>query len=177
MKHRKLPPQHTPEELAEAVVFPVTLTTVQKKQSAEQLARARERGQKAMRGDERLSLQIFQLKFQLEDYIRNKEFDPALTFGYFLKRYVDLWKVKRREFAEEISIDESLLSQFINQHRMPPDYVVIRLEIHSNNSIPATYWFKLVEKQREYELRTDRKLRKKENKFVHKRLLANFLTD
>jgi hypothetical protein len=60
---------------------------------------------------------------------------------------------------------------------MPPDYVVIRLEIHSNNSIPATYWFKLVEKQREYELRTDRKLRKKENKFVHKRLLANFLTD
>jgi len=145
MKTKKLSTKHTPEELAEAIVFPVTLTQTQKKEAREQLAAAR-KGQKEMTGDDRLSLNVLQLKFQLEDYIQNKEFNPELTFGHFLKRYV------------------------INQHRTPPDYMAIRLEIHSNNSIPATYWFKLVEKQREHELKTDKELRRRENKNVHRKL-------
>ncbi len=160
-------------ELAEAIVFPVKLTPGQKKEAAEQLAITRKKTQRGMSDNDRLSLQIFQLKFQLEDYIQNKEFHPDLTFGYFLKQYVDLLHLKRKEFADEISIDETLLSQFINQHRMPPDYIAVRLEIHSNNSIPATYWFKLVEKQKEFELKTDKGLRRKENKFVRRRLAVN----
>lgn len=174
MKTKKLSTKHTPEQLAEAIVFPVTLTPTQKKEAAEQLAAARKKGQKEMTENDRLSLQLFQLKFQLEDYIQNKEFNPDLTFGHFLKQYVDLLQVKRKEFADEISIDETLLSQFINMHRMPPEYVAVRLEIHSNNAIPATYWFKLVEKQREHELKTDKELRRKENKYVHRKLAVNF---
>lgn len=127
-----------------------------------------------MSEEDRLSLNILQLKFQLEDYILNKEFSPELTFGYFLKRYVDLLHIKRKQFSEDISINETLLSQFINQHRTPPDYMAIRLEIHSNNSIPAIYWFKLVEKQREHELKTDKELRRKENKHVRRRLAVTF---
>lgn len=169
MKNRK----YTSEELAEAFVFPITLTPAQKKEAAKQLAAARKKTQKEMSDTVRLSLKIFQLKFQLEDYLQNKEFNRDLTFGHFLKQYIDLLQVKRKEFADDISIDETLLSQFINRHRMPPDYIAIRLEIHSNNTIPATYWFKLVEKQKEYELRTDKELRKKENKFVHRRLAIN----
>ena len=173
---KKTSPKHTAGELAEAIVFPVTLTPVQKKEAREQLAIARKKSNRKMSNNDRLSLQIFQLKFQLEDYIQNKEFNPALTFGYFLKQYVDLLQVKRKDFADEISINETLLSQFINQHRMPPEYIAIRLEIHSNNSIPATYWFKLVEKQKEFELKTDKGLRKKENKFVHRRLTVNSIS-
>lgn len=173
MKTKKFSTRHTPEELAEAIVFPVTLTQTQKKEAREQLAAAR-KGQKEMTGDDRLSLNVLQLKFQLEDYIQNKEFSPELTFGYFLKQYVDLLHVKRKQFADEISIDETLLSQFINQHRTPPEYIAIRLELHSNNSIPATYWFKLVEKQREHELKTDKELRRKENKNVHRKLAISF---
>lgn len=173
MKTKKLSTKHTLEELAEAIVFPVTLTQIQKKDAREQLAAAR-KGQKEMTEDDRLSLNVLQLKFQLEDYIQNKEFNPELTFGHFLKQYVDLLEIKRKQFADEISIDETLLSQFINQHRTPPEYMAIRLEIHSNNSIPATYWFKLVEKQREYELETDKELRRKENKNVHRKLAVSF---
>ncbi len=174
MKTKKLSTKHTPEVLAKAIIFPVTLTPAQKKEAAEQLAVARKKGQKEMTENDRLSLQLFQLKFQLEDYIQNKEFNPNLTFGHFLKQYVDLLQVKRKEFADAISIDETLLSQFINMHRMPPEYVAVRLEIHSNNTIPATYWFKLVEKQKEHELKTDKELRKKENKYVHRKLTVNF---
>jgi hypothetical protein len=171
MKTKKPSIKHTSEELAEAIVFPVILTRAQKKEAAEQLAAARKKGQKEVTENDLLSLQLFQLKFQLEDYIQNKEFNPDLTFGYFLKQYVDLLKVKRKEFAYEISIDEALLSQFINMHRMPPEYVAVRLEIHSNNAIPATYWFKLVQKQREHELKTDKELRRKESKYVHRKLV------
>ncbi|HTE27714.1 hypothetical protein [Flavitalea sp.] len=170
MKSKKLSTKHTSEELAEAIVFPVTLTPAQKKEAAEQLTASRKKEQKDMTENDRLSLQLFQLKFQLEDYFQNKEFNPDLTFGHFLKQYVDLLRVKRKEFADEISIDETLLSQFINMHRMPPEYVAVRLEIHSNNAIPATYWFKLVQKQREHELKTDKEIRRKESKYVHKKL-------
>jgi len=167
---KRLSKKYTNEELADAFIFPVTLNHARKKEASDQLAAARKKGQKAMSDNTRLSLQLFQLRFQLEDYIQNKEFDPNLTFGYFLKQYVGLLQIKRKDFAEDISIDETLLSQFINRHRMPSIYIVVRLEIHSNNCIPAIYWFKLVEKQKEYELRTDKELRRKENRFVHRKL-------
>jgi hypothetical protein len=167
---RKRAPKYTPQELAEALVFPVKLTKAQQKEASEQLAAARKKGQKQPDEKTTLSLLIYQLKFQLEDYIHHKEFRPDLTFGHFLKRYVDILQIKRKDFAAEISIDETLVSQFINEHRLPPDYVAIRLEIHSNNSIPAIYWFKLVEKQKEYELKTDKALRRKEDKFVLRRV-------
>lgn len=174
MKLKKLFEKYSPEELTDAFIFPITLTLDQRMEAAEQLSAARKKGQKEMTKDDRLSLNVLQLKFQLEDYIQNKEFNPGLTFGHFLKKYVDLLNIKRKMFADEISIDETLLSQFINQHRMPPEYMAIRLEIHSNNSIPATYWFKLVEKQREHELNSNKDLRKKEIKNVHRKLAVSF---
>jgi hypothetical protein len=174
MKTKKRSPKHTDQELAEAFVFPVNLTETQKKEAKEQLAAARKKGQKEMTEEVRLTMNSLQLKFQLEDYIQSGKYSPELTFGYFLKRYVDLLNIKRKQFSEDISINETLLSQFINQHRTPPDYMAIRLEIHSNNAIPAIYWFKLVGKQKEYELKTNKTLRRKENKFVHRRLAIAF---
>jgi len=53
---------------------------------------------------------------------------------------------------------------------MLPDYMAIRLEIHSGNKISATYWFRLVEKERLHQIETDKALRKKEKPFVHNRL-------
>ncbi len=167
MKNNK---KHTKKDLAEAMIFPVTLTKAQEEEASKQLTAARKKGQKAMSESEKLMLRLLQLKFQLEDYLQDDEFNPEYTFGHFLRRYVDLLKIRRREFAKEISIDESLLSQFINEHRAPPEYIAIRLEIHSNNSIPATHWFKLVEKQKEFELKTDKEIRRKERKHVRRRL-------
>ena len=83
---------------------------------------------------------------------------------------MDVLNIKRKAFAAAVSIDETLLSQLINMHRLPPDYLAIRLEIHSNNILPAEYWLKLVEKQREYQVKTDKSLRRREQKFVHTRI-------
>lgn len=167
MSYKKLFKELTPEELVDAFVFPVKLTAKQKKEAAAQLAAARKRTRAEMSDEAKFGLRVFHIKFRIEDYLAQDTFNPELTFGSFLKKYVELLEKKRKEFAEEISIDETLLSQLINGHRLPPDYVAIRLEIHSNNIIPAAYWIQLVEKQRLHEITTDKELRKKEMKYVH----------
>lgn len=170
MSYKKLSKKYTPEELADAFVFPVKLTAKQKKEAAEQLAAARKKTQAAMSDEAKFGLTAFHVRFRIEDYLESKVFDPELTFGSFLKLYVELLGRKRKEFAEEISIDETLLSQLINGHRLPPDYIAIRLELHSDNTIPAILWLKLVEKQRLHEIANDKELRKKEKRFVHGKL-------
>lgn len=55
----------------------------------------------------------------------------------------------------------------INGHRFPPDYIAIRLEIYSDNKIPAALWIRLVEMQRLHEITNNKELRKKEKQFVH----------
>lgn len=159
---------HTQKELAEALVFPVTLSSAQRKEAAEQLAVSRKELQHEMTEMDQLTLRLLQLKFQLEDYIESKKYDPEQHFGSFLKRYIDILGVKRKAFAKDISIDETMLSQFINRHRTPPDYIIIRLELHSNSIIPAYYWYRLVEKHLEFRIKSDKTLRKKEQGFVHK---------
>jgi hypothetical protein len=67
MKPKKHLPKYTSKELAEALVFPITLNPIHKKEATEQLAAARKKGQKEMRENDRLTLEILQLKFQLED--------------------------------------------------------------------------------------------------------------
>jgi len=167
MSYKKLLKKYGPEELANGFVFPVKLTAKQKKEAAEQLSAARKKSQESMTEETKMSLRLYHLRFRIEDYLESKAFNPELTFGSFLKKYVELLEMKRKDFADEISIDETMLSQLINNHRQPPDYIAIRLEIHSNNNIPAAYWIRLVEKQRLHEITTDKELRKKEKQFVH----------
>jgi plasmid maintenance system antidote protein VapI len=165
--YKKLLKEHGPEELANCFVFPVELTLKQQKEAAEQLAAARKKSQAEMTEETRNSLRLYHLRFRIEDYLDvQKVYNPEFTFGFFLKRYVELLEKKRKDFADEISIDETLLSQLINNHRLPPDYITIRLEIHSDNIIPATYWIRLIEKQRLHEISTNEDLRNKERKFV-----------
>jgi plasmid maintenance system antidote protein VapI len=170
MSYKELLKKYGPEELANGFVFPVKLTAKQKKEAAVQLAAARKRTQAEMTDETKFSLNAFGVRFRIESYLNQETFDPEITFGSFLKMYVELMEKKNKEFAEEISIDETMLSQLINNHRMPPDYIAIRLELHSDTIIPATYWIRLVDKQRLHEITTDKELRKKEMKFVHGKL-------
>ncbi|WP_051292643.1 hypothetical protein [Olivibacter sitiensis] len=165
--------KYTDEELAEAFVYPVSLTDKQKREAVEQLAIARKKGQKEMTDNDRLALKLWQLKFQLEEYIAG-DYDPEKHFGYFLRKYIDIVGAKRKVFADTIGIDETLLSQLIHKHRSPPDYMAIRLELHSNATIPAAYWYRLVEKEKEHLIKTDMKARRKESRFVTNRLTVSF---
>jgi plasmid maintenance system antidote protein VapI len=152
------------------LISPQRLTKQQQKEAASQLANVRAVSQKEMTDADRMVANLLQLRFQLEDYIGNEKFNADKTFGFFLKGYLLVIQKKRNEFAAEISIHETLLSQLINNHREPDENIIIRLELHSNNTIPAAYWYRLVKKQKEHTIQTDQKLRKREKKFVKKQL-------
>jgi plasmid maintenance system antidote protein VapI len=170
MSYKKLRKKFTPEELADAFVFPVKLTAKQKKESAELLAATRKITHGEMSAEAKFSINACGLRMHIEDYLKQKTFDPDLTFGFFLKMYIDIMEKNNKEFSKEISIDEAMLNQLINDECTPPDYFAIRLELHSGNNIPATHWLRLVEKQRLHEIENNKELRKKEGPFVHKKL-------
>ncbi|SEW53946.1 hypothetical protein [Chitinophaga arvensicola] len=113
-----------------------------------------------------LRADLLQVKYQMERVIKSLEYQGTLHFGYFLSAYIRAIQKKQKEFAREISIDEARLSRIIHNKEFPNDELFIRLEIHSNNTIPALNWFLLAEKGKAYNISTNQALRKKEKKNV-----------
>ena len=165
MSYKKLLKQYTPEEIAESLMIPAKLTAKQQEQANRDLAAARKKSQAAMTEEVKIELDLLQLRFQLEDYLKG-DYDPALNFGHFLERYLTIIHKKKKEFAKEIQIHETLLSHLISNRRNPNDSIMIRLELHSNKIIPAIDWYKLSEKEKEHQIMTDNSLREKESPFV-----------
>ena len=174
MSINKIRDNYTTDEIADS--FVLTSNVKQSKSvHSKSLKDARKKTQSEISDQARLTLKLMQLKFQIEDYLKSDSFNPKFTFSYFLKEYVDVLKKKRKVFAEEISIDETELSQLINKHRQPNDSIIIRLEIHSNNSIPAVSWYKLLEMEKTHSISNNIALRKKETKNVKNRIELNLV--
>ncbi len=170
MSGKKIFEQYTPEEIADGFILPVKLTAKQREEAARELAEHREKRRAEMTEAEKLNIKLLQLKFRLEDYIKSDGYDPRFTFGYFLEEYLRLTNRKKKEFAGDIQIHETQLSQMLKNRRDPSESMMVRLELHSNNVIPAVDWFKLLEKEKEYQIRTDSALRDRESRFVRRSL-------
>ncbi|CAN5440683.1 hypothetical protein BH09BAC5_BH09BAC5_03630 [soil metagenome] len=154
------------EELAEAYIFPHGLTKAEEKKEDEAFLAHRKKRLLEMTENQKMVSRLLQLKFQLEDYIYSKQYSPMRSFSYFLKEYLKTIDRKKKDFANEIQVHETKLSQVLNDRVEPNDKFIVRLEIHSRNMFPAIYWFKLIEKKKEYELISDKKIRTEEKKHV-----------
>lgn len=154
----------------DGLIFTRSLTRRETHKAKNELAEARRRVQSGLTEQDRLADKILQFKLKLKEYFKKDEFDPKMSFSSCLVEYVHILDKKHRTFAEEIDIKEAELSQVINQHRTPPEYLIIRLEIHSNNNIPANWWYRLVEKENEHFICTNLKMRQEQKKHVRKKL-------
>lgn len=160
------------EQQADAFVFPNVIPVSERKKATQLLAEARARHRVDKTEKEQLAARILQFRYQMEDYLNQEKFSSHRSFGYFLKEYVAILQKKRKEFAREINIGETELSQLINRHRLPNETILIRLEIHSNKSIPALFWYRLIAREKEHEIVTNQALRRQERKYVSKQLPA-----
>lgn len=115
---------------------------------------------------EKKEIKLLHLKYQMQDYVSTPKYDRSKHFGYFLQQYIEMLNKKNKEFASDIHIKPTELSQLINRHRNPNDKILIRLELHSNKNIPAYFWYRIVEKEREHEIINNKDLRKQELKYV-----------
>lgn len=166
MKKSKLNTKYTEKELAESFVFRNELTPAQKAESDLRLTELRKKNQSPLTPEQILLAELLQLKYQIEDYLHNPTYDTERSFGFFLRGYLKTLNKKNKEFATDIDIAETELSQILNKHRKPSEKVIIRLEIHSNQIIPAITWFRLLEKEKEHEILTNLDLRKRERSHV-----------
>jgi len=114
--------------------------------------------------------QLQQLKTELEAYITSDAFIEYLSFSYFLNQYIRRQNKLDKQFATDIGVTHAAISQYLNDHRKPTKEFLVRLELHSNNLIPAILWFKLVQKEKEHEIITDAYIRMTENKHVKSKL-------
>lgn len=159
--------KYTGSELAESFVFRSKLSPAQREESNRLLREARAKQKAKITSEDKLQAAIMQLRYQIEDYLKAGKYNQDYSFAYFLRNYIKLRYKINKDFAKDISLEETELSQILNEHRMPSPKIIVRIELHS--SIPALYWYKLIEKQKEYELQTDMVLREKESRYVKNR--------
>jgi len=172
--YKEIEKKYTPEEIAESIVFPGTKNTKEREAVLSEFRDFRKRiSDKQSEKSKTISL-LLQLKFLIEDYLNTESFNKNYYFGYFLKEYIARLEKKNKEFATEIDVDPTELSQVINKHRKPTDKLIFRLEIHSNKNFPALMWFKLLEKERAYEILHNKGMIESEKKHVKRKLRFSF---
>lgn len=170
-EYADLKKQYSDEELADAFVFPSDPpTTPQEIKEDEEFWRERRRQFKNRTTQQKIHSKMLQLKFELEDYVRGSQYDESLNFGYFLNQYINRQEKQDKQFAAEIDVKPTVLSQYLNNHRKPTEKFVIRLELHSRGMITALVWLKLLQKNKEHEIMTDTIIRKIESKHIKNRL-------
>jgi hypothetical protein len=172
MSIKKILDENTGQEIAGAIFLPGRITQKQKAKADQDLAEYRRRRRETMAAADQMSHRLMQLKFRLENYIEKGKYDPAHDFRYFRDQYLRVTGRKKKEFANDIQIHQALLSNIIKSRREPNESIMIRLEIHSQNTIPAIDWFKLHEMKKGYQINTNEDLRKRESCFVTRRLQA-----
>ncbi|MGF7233137.1 hypothetical protein [Arachidicoccus sp.] len=172
--YKAIEKKHTPEEMAEALVFTSTESENERGAFMSEFRIFRKVLSENQTEKNRRISRLLQLKYLIEDYINSRSLTKDYFFGFFLKEYISSLEMKNKEFASVIDIDPTELSQIINKHRNPTDKIIYRLEIHSNNNFPATMWFRLLEKDREFLLLHNAKIIEREKAHVKQKLNFSF---
>jgi hypothetical protein len=166
--------QLKPKDIVDSFVLPHGLKKADKDKADAELMQVLNKKRASISDDQKLEFSLLQFKFQLEDYIKSSNYSERFTFGYFLKTYLNILNKKNKEFADEIDVPQRSLSSWLNNHKVPDSEIFIRLEIHSNNSIPAINWLKVIEKGTEYRLIYNSALRQTQRAHVKKKLEIAF---
>ncbi len=171
--YNNLAEKFSAEEIAESYVFPIETSSSEQHVQEEEFIKMRMNRLEEMTEMDLLQADLIRLRFQIERYISSGKYDKSKNFGFFLGEYIHSIRMTDTRFSKEISLHASTLSRLLNNKEEPNNKVLIRLEIHSNNIIPALYWYRLNEKQREFDLLNDKKTRNQEKKKVKQILLTN----
>ena len=166
--------QLSPEDIADSFVLPHGLRKADKDRADAELIEVLNKKRSMLNDDQKLEYSLLQFKFQLEDYIKSNNYREGFTFGYFLKTYLKILNKKNNEFADEIDVPQRSLSKWLNNDQVPDEAIMVRLEIHSNNTIPAVNWLRVIEKGVEYRLSSDLALRQAQKAHVKKKLEVTF---
>lgn len=120
----------------------------------------------AMPPGEKKEMNLLRLRLQVDKYLAAGKFDEEKSFGKIPGQYITILGKAQHVFAKEINITPSELSQYINGHRKPPQNILVRLELHSNDNITAEHWYRLLQLENLHLLGANKALRTRQRRFV-----------
>jgi plasmid maintenance system antidote protein VapI len=172
--YKELEKKYTLEEIAESYVFPAGTEGHERDEVLSAFRTFRKEKASAQSEENKYRTRLLQLRFILEDYIASPLFEEKYDFAYFLDQYITRLEMNYKEFAKNIEVGASTISQIIGKHRKPTDKIIYRIHIHSNKNFPAALWYKLLEKEKIYELEHDKSILQAESKHVTHSLNFSF---
>ncbi|SEJ03408.1 hypothetical protein SAMN05216327_105386 [Dyadobacter sp. SG02] len=162
---------YTIEEIADAFMIPREPLSPEEEEKGMQEFRAMRQREIANRTPEQwIEAKTLQIKYQILNYIEDSDPKAHWDFQYFLNEYIRAQNKKDKEFAADVDVKPYVLSQYLNGHRTPPKEFLVRLELHSNGLIPASWWLRSLQKSKEVELAEDTAIREQESKHVKNKI-------
>ncbi len=166
LKHTDL----TEQELVEAYIFPHGLSASEKKEADAELSMLRQQHLLDMPAEQRIYGNLLGLKYRILEYLKRGEYSGQNSFEAFLSQYIDILNKKHKDFATEISLHPTKLSQLLSGKVEPNLPLVYRLEKHSGGVIPALLWWQVQMKKMENTITQDKAGRLREAKKVKNEL-------
>lgn len=167
----ELKKKYSVEEIAESFMIPETLSEEEEQAAREELWELRMKRRQEMTEKEKLLSGLLGLKYQIRACILGSETGEGRVFSKYMHAYLEVTGKKQKELAEDISIHPSRLSRIFNDKEKISIAVAFRLENHSGDIIPALYWWKLMQKEVEKEIKEGKETRERERKNVKNAVL------
>ena len=158
--------QHGAEELAQSHVFPVIIDAREEQETNASLQETLSLKRSLISPEDELKLTLTQLRYQIEDYLNEDNYDPKKTVGFFLTEYIRNLGKKQKSLASEINVSATELNQYVKNSRALPMEIMVRLELHSHGIIPAENWLALISKEKFHLLKANESLREQQRHFV-----------
>lgn len=166
--YKKLKEKYTDEELVESIMVPEELSEEEEKAAREEFVKLRMKRLAEMSEKDKILSGLLGIKYQIKFYLQEGKYEEEKSFSNFLNKYIEIVNRKQKELAEEIDIHPSRLNRIIKGKEKIGKSIAYRLESHSGDIIPAIYWWRLMQKEIEQEILTEKKERELERKHVKK---------
>lgn len=164
--YKKLREKYTDEEIADSMLIPQELSEEEQQQANEEFVKYRMKHRQEMSEKDKILSGLLSLKYQILHYLQENAFDESKTLGNIIKKYLNVVNRTQKELAEDINIHPSRLNRIIKGKEKIGKTIAYRLEAHSGEIIPAIYWWKLIQKEIEEEIKTEQEERELEKKQV-----------
>lgn len=143
------------EEIVESFVFRSAMTEEERIQANDEFRKLRFESLKNMSDEQIQQSELMRMRLLMKDYFKQLEFIESYSFSSQLKKYIGILKKTRTDFAADLDIHKTKLSRILNDKESPNIELMYRLEHHSGNMIPATYWHKLHSRKLEEDIKMD----------------------
>ena len=160
--YKQLKKEMAEDDIADYMLIPKDLTEEELKKSNEEIKAFRFKLMRERTEAQRIYSELLRFKFLLENYINKEPFASVNSFGKSLGEYVRILNRTKKSLSEDLDVHYTRFSRLINDREEPNVELMYRLEKHSGNLIPAIYWWKLVLKKQEFNIKQDSKTRKRE---------------